>query len=797
MPDAPHNFAASQIAKALGLTPRLVRWHLRDCVATGVAIVRGNETRTWALDSIPVELRDALQRKASLGGYRDAAHFLSAPRERWQPALTVSEIAPSALVKAGKLREAMLPSLQRRNDTGLSAGELAALGLRDFQATFKREISTAHWRRLFDRTIERDRGFEEFDRLEIYLDDQPRRKATPVGNETPGLSGISRALAAIADMANPSPEQRRALWLAALEGFEMLLSAGQPDKSARETIFTELFERAPFLARSRDSLRKTFNVRREKWLTAETDAKALRDGRVAANQARGLDVPAEDVDVVVAHSVMVTGGRVSQAWRECLTNGWLSEDLLSRFNSTPARKSYVPAAVRKAVRHEVKMMNGVHSAPRKARDNGAYLNRYWDCIAAGAWYCADDCTLPIYIYVPDGNGWFTLMRGQFLLMIDTRSTCILGFALIPERGYNSRVIRSLVTRTADVFGLPSDGFYFERGIWRSSRILKGTDNEAALPWDKVEQGLREFGLRFQHAIRARSKPVERVLGAFQNYMEGLPGYAGRDERHDPQEAFQKMKLAVERKAVNPIGNFYSLAQWEEKLAELCKRYNAERREGKMTKGLAPEDAFHEFQDKANPRARFDASCRYLLAHHKRPVTVGTNGITLRFGKQEFNYRDEQTGRLRGQKLIAWFNPDFPDVLTVTDLQRSNAFCVERSQQVPALDAPDDLMAQEMSRIEKHMGYARTRYRILKSKYTERYRPNLADRETVELGRLITGETNRVKDDRKKDVRKMQTLRGRASRSGIPVEIMDTRREDAGTGANLFLEGIRELEEETE
>src|SRR5207245_575223 len=107
------------------------------------------------------------------------------------------------------------------------------------------------------------------------------------------------------------------------------------------------------------------------------------------------------------------------------------------------------------------------------RDNGAYIERYWEAVPAMAWYCMDDATLPIYFYIPDGNGWFTLLRGQFLLAIDTRTTCILGYALMPERSYNARVIRSLVTRVCDEYGLPRKGFYFERGIWENSKILKG------------------------------------------------------------------------------------------------------------------------------------------------------------------------------------------------------------------------------------------------------------------------------------------------------------------------------------
>lgn len=797
MPDAPVQVTAAQIAKVLGKTRQAVRKALLDVPATGVVIVSGNEAQAWRVESLPMALREQLADRASAGGYRDAAHLLAAPAERWQPPLPLAGLAPAALDRANKLREALRLPLARRNDPALARGELETLGLRDYRAVFKHEITATHWRRLLDRTLARDRGFEDFDRLEIYLDEVPARNDAAAPETAPAtLPALARALATLAHPAAPTAtDESRALWLAAIEDFEALLTIGRTGRAAKEIILDELTARAPFLARNRDAMRQAFNWKRAKWLAANANPKALRDGREEANRERGLDIPAEDVDVIVAHAVMTTGGRVSQAWRECLTQNLLSESFRSRYQETAARKSHVPAAVREAVRHEVAMLYDVHRKPRHTRDNGAYIDRYWGAVPSGAWYCADDCTLPVYYIVPDGQGWWTLLRGQFLLMIDARSLCVLGFAMIPEKGYNARVIRTLITNVADEYGLPTRGFYFERGTWENSKILKGVADEAAVPSGELELGLREFGLEFKHAIRARSKPVERVLGALQNHTEREPGYAGRDERHDPHEHLQKLKRDVESRRIDPLGRFYTLERWSNRLEEICGRFNAEPVEGKHTGGLSPEDAFHLCRDQHNPRIRFGPELRYLLAHHKRPVRVGPNGITMLFGRQKFVYRNERTGQLRGQGVLAWFNPDCPEILTVTDFKRRNAFLVERSREVPALDAPEELLAEEMRKVEAHMGYARTRYRVLKSKHAQDFRPTLADRQTVELGRVITGETNRIRERQREGDRKLQIIRDRAGRSGIPVEIMDTSRAEAGAGASLFLEGLRELEQE--
>ena len=112
------------------------------------------------------------------------------------------------------------------------------------------------------------------------------------------------------------------------------------------------------------------------------------------------------------------------------------------------------------------------------------------------WLCGDDATLEVYFYVPDGKGWFTLMRGQFLPMIDVRSLRVLGFGLRPEKSYNAAMIRTLITRVCDEHGLPRKGFYFEarnlgklapaqRGCVRRSSFLAGNGTWLAVAGPEV------------------------------------------------------------------------------------------------------------------------------------------------------------------------------------------------------------------------------------------------------------------------------------------------------------------------
>ncbi|HZV35040.1 MAG TPA: hypothetical protein VFB72_10750, partial [Verrucomicrobiae bacterium] len=531
------------------------------------------------------------------------------------------------------------------------------------------------------------------------------------------------------------------LWLRSFEIYEEKLSAGKAPKKLKRALLDFLARNASLLVSAEsfalaDTLRRNFDRKYTTWVASGRDAAALGDKRPEnSGRFRSPELSEDDRDKLIAHAVMNCGGRVAQAWRELNERRELSESILSYYLANPSSKSYVPRRISDSVKHEVAMLEDIHHGPRQAKLNGAHISRDWSTVAAGDWFQADDGTMPIYYWVSDGNGWFQLMRGQVLLMIDLRTTRILGFVLISERNYNANAIRTLVTKVADTYGLPRKGFYFENGIWRA-RIIKGVQTDEAMSWGESEMGLREFGLKFVHARLPRAKPVEGIMNATQNLMEGLPGYVGRDERHDKFERVQKQILQVNARKLDPRGLFMSEDEWIAQLENLCERFNAARNDGKMTCGLSPNEAFETFQNRADPPIKFSASCRYLLAHHRRPVNVTANGITLRFGKNAFNYRSAETGKLIGQRVFAWFNPETPEILTVPDTRRENPFTVARSQDVPAMEAPAELMAQEMERINAHQSFARARYRVLKATYAQQFRPMIADRDATELGAHI-------------------------------------------------------------
>ena len=170
-------YTAAQLALALGMNKRSVLKALVHTPATGVSIVRGNQTPTWTLAVLPERMRETIASRAS-GQSLSLADYIETACYPWQPKSPLAEIADDCLAAASKLRAALLPALQRHDSPLLSGDERERLGLADYQRTFGHAINARHWRRLIARTLQRAGSDEDFNRLELYLPDNPKPKAS-------------------------------------------------------------------------------------------------------------------------------------------------------------------------------------------------------------------------------------------------------------------------------------------------------------------------------------------------------------------------------------------------------------------------------------------------------------------------------------------------------------------------------------------------------------------------------------------------------------------------------------------
>jgi len=735
------------IAAAARLSKRAVQKALERTPAGGSVICHGNETGVWTFDVLPARIQQTIADLAFKTGLA-IADYLNGFARPWPPALPLAQIDESCIQEAEKLRAALLPAIPRMDAIQFTPADRLRLGLEDYQRAFGHKICERHWQRLLDRTLWRDAGAGDFRRLELYL--PARLKARPAAQRlTPNehqFKPLLEIIQACTDPARPTNQERAAIWQEAFEIYTAGAQTRREQKQLRRALVKFLYRHSPARASNEHALRVSFDRKLERWQKAEKSVAVLLDGRELK---RGVPVAPpvaqEDIDRLTFHAAQNCGGRVAQAVREFSERGGrsgLSQQTIDLITRPHARKSHVNRRLASQLSGEVRGLMP-YFLGKKAKDDAlAHVDRDYSKLASMEIVSADDFTFPVYFYVPDGAGWFTLTRGQCLIFLDVRSWRVIAYSLQPERNYNSLVIRTLMNRVCSDWGIPGT-WYLERGIWKNALLVKGNPPagwQNALSGPELKIGWENLGVNFRHATRARTKPVERVGGLLQDLMHGVRGYCGRDERRDCPEATKRAMediMAHPRRVSHPGELFLSFAEWDEQLGQLIGRYNAASQDGKVLQGLSPDEAFAQFWPHDNPPAKLDANSWHLVAHYVRPVQVTTNGICFRIGSKKFVYRNERTGQDRGRTVLAWFDPENPEFLCVTDMNKRNPYLVERATEVDFLAEPGDpVLSRELAKAAAHSAYPRARFHTLRAKFSPTFRRNLVAVETAETAQAI-------------------------------------------------------------
>ena len=745
--------------------------------------------------ALPSKILAALSDVAARRGINIDA-LLAAPPPCWQPRYPVNELSEESIERASLLQRALAPAIARLDDVELIREEFEQLGVENYRRTFGHSVSNRHWRRLFCRTIDRDGGAENWSRLEIYLDESPSRrpeasKRIPYTPTT--LRPLQELISSFAEPAEPTELEKDCLWIYAFEHCEREAERTGKSRAIKRATLKFLYDNASFLGKSERGIKLQFDRKMKRWIAGGRVPGAIADKR-AKNPGRPVPKFSEEDEHALIATALRCGGGMTQAWRESRDNGVFNSRISQHYTLTPANKSYVPVRIRRLFANKVRILRDVHHGPKAAKLNGAYINRDPVTFNAGDWFQADDCTLQNHYYTESDEG-FALVRGQFLAMCDVRTTFILGFVLIPQRNYTAHHIRNLTTVVADRYGLPRRGFYYENGMWKNARLLHGRRDE--INWHETEMGLRGLGLQFCHAKLPRGKVIERVFGLLQNHLESEPGYAGRDERRDKFERGQEQLSLVRRGKAQPEEFFLSEAEYLRRLELIVDRYNNERQNGKYCPGLSPKEAFEKFHGD-EPRIRLSGSCRHLLATHKMRVRSGRNGITFRFGKEQFTYKSFETGKLRGEELIVWFNVENPSVISVTNLKEDahTLFTVEREIKVPGMDAPPEVLEAALAQNEAHDAYRKGLYRAVSQTFStgfarRMFRQNLIDHKTAELGNAMREQQAQIKRQKMEKKKRAAAIERKAARLGIPAGVM-SQRPGAEEGIEQMTAAMRNL-----
>jgi hypothetical protein len=127
------------------------------------------------------------------------------------------------------------------------------------------------------------------------------------------------------------------------------------------------------------------------------------------------------------------------------------------------------------------------------------------------------------------------------------------------------------------------------------------------------------------------------------------------------------------------------------------------------------------------------------------------------------------------------------------MNRRNPVCIEQSREVPALDAPAELLSQELAKVAEHQGYGKARYRVLKAKFKQLFRRTVADAQTVEVGREIERQKDEIQKNKAQAKRNART----AAELGVTIPKDRAGTETLALNLNRFKSALEAAEAEAE
>jgi hypothetical protein len=250
MASGPGNFyTAAQIGAALRLSSKGSILRQVQGVESVTIIVRGQKAQAWQYDRLPANLRARLEAEAIRLGYRTVFEFISDPKTPWTPALPLARIAQPCIDRAALLQRALQPMLAKRNDISISEAEFNRQGIAQYKAVFGHDVSEKHWRRLFERTVERDRGLEDFERLEIYLDERvtPKVQDSEADAEFEASAHhIAQLVTSFKNSAAPEPHEEALLWDYVFEHYTNRIFFGESARRIKPRLVKFLAKQTPY-----------------------------------------------------------------------------------------------------------------------------------------------------------------------------------------------------------------------------------------------------------------------------------------------------------------------------------------------------------------------------------------------------------------------------------------------------------------------------------------------------------------------------------------------------------------------
>ena len=754
------DLTASELASVLGMTRQAATKALRDIPATGTRTVRGVEAQSWSVSVMRPDLRGRVLVMVKERGVRTPRDLLAQSVSPWQPSRPWAELHKDFTGEAIRKRDVLADIFTHHRDEPLP--QLLERVRPAWRAVFGNvdaaRLDADRLRYLHDRTIKRDRGFNQFHRPELYLDDAACHAHQPTAESIDDQSRHKPLQARVPKVDKDgelSAEERSNFFDHIFRHFEGLCSqtADVPrQREIKQSLIDWILAAfpCPFLALTAKAFRRAFDRDFSRWKNSEDSPRCpealLKKPGEGGGRDKYLCKPC--CARVNKRARELRGrkgakGNTAMAYRQLRKEGEICVKCCGRYTFDLRKdKSYVPGMfVRHATPNDLEVAQD--RGEKHALAIGPKIRCTWDDIDPGDYFVADDFT-PGHMTWQEVDGKIEFGLLQIIDLEDLKSSNPIGrVAYIGSP--NSLLIRRLYHRVfLKGVGPPRRGVLHEGNVF-AGRLLRGDEESKAQwnPWHRTEAALRthyglgldalgdeiaaalkaerEMGLgqsgldlEVRRAIHPWSKPIEgsfHIRQAMLSRVRGFVGFRQRDEMPDDLKDFiRRVKAGNE----HPDKHFPSVDEFLAEYDKVCDEYRHEPQPRSVRlRGATPFEAWTEGTSRRRLEKLPD-EMSYAIATHKLPMTLGPSGLNMTICGVRRTWADDRLGEWYGARnirdVIGYWHIENPELLTITDVKGKNHLTL-RTLSASRMHATKAETAQNEAAKKGFIAQATARYSI--------------------------------------------------------------------------------------
>jgi biotin operon repressor len=704
-------YSASQFAAALNCSKQAIRKHLSSAAPDGDVEIKGQRAQGWLIASLPQALRSSLAAIAEKRGHKTIEALLSDPPRPWTPPILFSDLPDAARTEAFQWRDVLADLLAHQHS--IAPGELLATGLGLAKKIFSREISEATFRRHFDLAVTRDNGFENWQRMDLYVSESAYQAPAQPEVKTPALIAWPKLPDVLADLSNkknPTLDERAFIFHSAFDRIEQLIETepGLREARLKREFANLIFQSVPAIAKTESALRRSLDRKITQWRVGGKTVESITDRRPENSGAEGVPFCDQCANRLVSNAV-AHDGNILAAHRLLYDRyptgeGYCEDCYRGIFLDKRKNKSYLSASRRRQVKPIVLKLMDQRRSKTVVRAKSPSIMRTWSDVAPGDFLSSDDVCWNFPFRYEDGTG--RIGRGECLLTADLRTDFIIDSMLIAGHFNQEHIRISILNACRKITGRPRFGFFFENSVYKSTTI-DGLDSKyhpkwALTSWREVEQAFRKYGVRigarndFDFGLgdpslglevrhtrpgNPRSKTIEGTIRRLQEIQRPIDNFLGFNEReYDAEHAQRNLRRARQFDPV-ALAKIPTISEWRDVLDQTIKEANSEIQNGNKLPGVSPLEAWQHGIDghpgiATRPLPGLDLETQFRLATWQRKVVVKPEGVIISIGRRKYPYWGKEMEPYIYREVFARFNFEDPSILFCRSADSNNFFSLK-------------------------------------------------------------------------------------------------------------------------